>query len=208
MPVDLNGANVDFAVGRGDSYLNGSPGAPGYLFVAERHQEEGRQPLSAWMGYSDSFGFEDAYPPADGIGRFLAGPPPILALAALEQGVDLMAEADMKAVRHKSVLLTEALIAPVEQECAGHGFSLVTPREAARRGSQVCFRHPDDRAITQALAARGVIGNFRDPDILRFGFVPLYVRFRDVWSAVSHLRDIMESGVWDRSEFTQNPGTG
>ncbi|MGB0632813.1 MAG: kynureninase [Alphaproteobacteria bacterium] len=201
--VDLNAAAADFAVGCGYKYLNGGPGAPAFLFVAEKHHAEARQPLSGWMGHAAPFAFEDSYRPADGIARHLAGTPGILGLAALEQGLDLFLEADMAAIRHKSVLLTEAFIALVEQECAGHGFSLVTPRDAALRGSQVSFRHPDGYPIMQALIARGVIGDFRTPDILRFGFAPLYVRFRDAWTAVSHLSDIMESGDWDRPEFKQ-----
>lgn len=203
VPVDLNAAGADFAVGCGYKYLNGGPGAPAFLFVAEKHHADARQPLSGWMGHAAPFDFEDSYRPADGVARHLAGTPGILGLAALEQGLDLFLEADMAAIRHKSVLLTEAFIALVEQECAGHGFSLVTPRDAAIRGSQVSFRHPDGYAIVQALIARGVIGDFRTPDILRFGFAPLYIRFRDVWSAVSHLSDIMESGDWDRPEFKQ-----
>ena len=199
--MDLNTARADFAVGCGYKFLNGGPGAPAFLFVAGRHQADARQPLSGWMGHAAPFAFEDSYRPADGIARHLVGTPGILGLAALEQGLDLFAEVDMAAVRHKSVLLTEAFIGLVEQECAGHGFSLVSPRDAAVRGSQVSFRHPDGYAIVQALAARGVIGDFRPPDILRFGFAPLFVRFRDVWSAVSHLSDIMEGGDWDRPEF-------
>lgn len=203
VPVDLNGARADFAVGCGYKYLNGGPGAPAFLFVAERHQADAIQPLSGWMGHAAPFAFEDSYRPADGIARHLVGTPGILGLAALEQGLDLFADVDLAALRHKSVLLTEAFIGLVEQECAGHGFSVVSPRDPALRGSQVSLRHPDGYAIVQALIARGVIGDFRPPDILRFGFAPLYVRFRDVWSAVSHLSDIMESGDWDRPEFKQ-----
>lgn len=201
VPVDLNDANADFAVGCGYKYLNGGPGAPAFLYVAQRHQAAARQPLSGWMGHAAPFAFERTYRPADGIARHLCGTPSILALTALEEGVALMLEADMEEIRRKSILLTETFIALVEQECFGHGFSLASPREASRRGSQVCLRHPDAYAIVQALIGRGVIGDFREPDILRFGFAPLYIGFRDVWSAVAVLSDVMESGDWDRPEF-------
>lgn len=200
-PVDLDGANADFAVGCGYKYLNGGPGAPAFLYVAARHQADAVQPLSGWMGHAAPFAFEADYRPADGILRHLCGTPSILGLAALEQGVSLLREADLAELRRKSVLLTEVFIALVEQECAGHGFALASPREPERRGSQVSFRHPDGYAIMQALIGRGIVGDFRAPDILRFGFAPLYVGFRDLWAAVSVLSDVMESGDWDRPEY-------
>ena len=153
------------------------------------------------MGHAAPFAFEQSYRPADGITRHLCGTPSVLALTALEEGVALMLDADMEEIRRKSILLTETFIALVEQECSGHGFSLASPRESSRRGSQVCLRHPDGYAIVQALIGRGVIGDFREPDILRFGFAPLYIGFRDVWSAVSVLSDVMEGGDWDRPEY-------
>ena len=201
VPIDLNGAGADFAVGCGYKYLNGGPGAPAFLYVPQRLQADAHQPLSGWMGHASPFDFESSYRPAEGIARHLCGTPGILGLAVLEEGVDLMAEADAEEIRRKSVLMTEAFIGLVEQECRGHGFALATPREAARRGSQVCFRHPDGYAIIQALIDRGVIGDFRTPDILRFGFAPLYLRFADLWSAVSHLSDVMESGGWDDPRY-------
>jgi kynureninase len=201
VPVDLNAAGADFAVGCGYKYLNGGPGAPAFLFVAEDLQPTVRQPLSGWMGHAAPFEFEGSYRPADGITRHLCGTPGILGLVALEEGVNLYLEADAATLRHKSVLMTEAFIALFEQECAGHGFELATPREADRRGSQVCFRHPDGYPIIQALIERGVIGDFRTPDILRFGFAPLYLRFQDLWNAVSHLSAIMESGEWDQPQY-------
>lgn len=201
VPVDLNEANADFAVGCGYKYLNGGPGAPAFLFVAARHQAAARQPLSGWMGHAAPFAFEGSYRPAEGIARHLCGTPSVLALAALEEGVALLRDADMAEIRRKSTLLTEVFIALVEQECAGHGFALATPRDADRRGSQVSFRHPDGYAIVQALIQRGVIGDFRTPDILRFGFAPLYVGFGDLWTAVAILSDVMEGGDWDRPEF-------
>ena len=160
-------------------------GAPAFLFIAARHQSAFRSPLSGWLGHTDPFAFAPRYRAADGIARALVGTPPILSLAALEIGVDLAREADLAEVRHKSVALCEAFIALVEKECAGFGLRLASPREASRRGSQVCFTHPEGYAVMQALIARGVIGDFRAPDILRFGFAPLYVRFADVGEAVS-----------------------
>tara|TARA_R110000868_G_scaffold46376_8_gene153255 strand:- start:22878 stop:24113 length:1236 start_codon:yes stop_codon:yes gene_type:complete len=201
LPVDLNGADADFAVGCGYKYLNGGPGAPAFLFVAARHQDAARQPLSGWMGHAAPFDFEGSYRPAPGITRHLAGTPAVLGLVALEEGVDLFLEADPGDLRRKSVLMTECFIALVEQECAGHGFVLATPRDADRRGSQVSFRHPEGYAIVQALIARGVTGDFRSPDILRFGFAPLYLRYRDLWDAAVHLRRVMETSAWDTPEF-------
>lgn len=202
VPLDLNGAHADFAVGCGYKYLNGGPGAPAFLFVAARHQDAARQPLSGWMGHTAPFDFEDRYRPAEGVTRHLAGTPAILGLVALEEGVDLYLEADAEDLRRKSVLMTECFAAVVAQECADHGFVLASPAEADARGSQICFRHEAGYAIIQALIARGVIGDFRTPDILRFGFAPLYLRYQDLWNAVAHLRHVMDKREWDNAEFT------
>ena len=201
VPVDLNAAGADFAVGCGYKYLNGGPGAPAFLFVAKGLQDEARQPLSGWMGHAAPFAFEPHYRPADGIARHLCGTPGILAMAALEEGIDLFLEADMDEIRRKSILLSEVFIALVEQECGGHGFALASPRDPARRGSQVSFRHPQGYAIMQALIAEGVIGDFRMPDILRFGFAPLYLRYTDIRGAVDVLKRVMDTAAWDRPEF-------
>ncbi|MBI3452301.1 MAG: aminotransferase class V-fold PLP-dependent enzyme, partial [Rhodospirillales bacterium] len=201
VPVDLAAADADFAVGCGYKYLNGGPGAPAFVHVARRHQENFVQPLSGWLGHAAPFAFEPAYRPAAGIGRYLCGTPPILSLAALEIGVDLLLAADMGALRAKSTALTEAFIALVERDCAGHGLDLLSPRETARRGSQVSFRHPHGYPVMQALIARGVIGDFRAPDILRFGFAPLYLRHADMWDAVAALKDVLDTRAWDRAEF-------
>jgi kynureninase len=201
MPIELDACGVDLAVGCGYKYLNGGPGAPAFLFIAARHHEAFRSPLSGWLGHAEPFAFEPRYRPAGGIARALAGTPPVLSLAALEVGVDLALEADLAHVRAKSEALGERFIARVEAECAGHGLRLASPREAARRGSQVCFAHPEGFAIVQALIARGVIGDFRAPDILRFGFAPLYVRFADVDAAVGHLRAVLEKREWDAPRF-------
>jgi kynureninase len=201
VPVDLNGCGADFAVGCGYKYLNGGPGAPAFIWVAPAHQEKFEQPLSGWLGHAAPFAFESGYRPAAGIARYICGTPPVLSMVALEAGVDLMLGMDMGAIRRKSVALTDSFIRLVEQECGRLGVTLASPREAARRGSQVCFRHEEAYPIMQALIARGVIGDFRAPDILRFGFAPLYVRFVDVWDAVAALKEILIAGSWNRPEF-------
>lgn len=203
IPVDVNGANVDFAVGCGYKYLNGGPGAPAYLFVARRWQSSFVQPLSGWMGHAAPFAFTPVYEPAPGIGRYLCGTPPILSMVALECGVDLLLEVDMQQVRAKSLALTDLFIHLVEMRCAGYGLELITPRDHAERGSQVSFRHPQGYALMQALIAAGVIGDFRAPDIVRFGFAPLYLRFVDVWDAVDRMLHILETRAWDRDVFRQ-----
>jgi kynureninase len=204
LPVDLNAAQADFAVGCGYKYLNGGPGAPAFVWVHRRHADRFRQPLSGWMGHAAPFDFSSEYRPAAGIARYLCGTPPVLSLAALECGVDTVLGAGIEALREKSIALTAAFIALVEARCAGHGLSLVTPRDAQQRGSQVCFaRAEGGYAIMQALIARGVIGDFRAPDILRFGFTPLYTRFVDVWDAVEHLVQVLESGEWKAARFNQ-----
>lgn len=200
LDVDLNGAGADFAVGCGYKYLNGGPGAPAFLFVARRHQAGAVQPLSGWMGHAAPFAFDDAYRPADGMRRHLCGTPPILGLSALEEGVAIMARADRTGIREKSRRLGDLFITLVEQMC-GDAFGLISPRDADRRGSHVSLSHPDGYAIMQALIARGVIGDFRAPDALRFGFTPLYLRYVDLWDAVTHLADIMGTGEFRQDRF-------
>lgn len=200
VPLDLDGAGADLAVGCGYKYLNGGPGAPAFLFVAERLQDSIRPPLSGWMSHSAPFDFDWKYAPAEGIARNLCGTPPLLSLAALEASLDTMADVDMALVREKSLALGDLFITLVESRCAGHGFTLVSPRDATR-ASQVSFAHPDGYPIMQALIAGHVVGDFRAPDILRFGFTPLYTRYVDVWDAVDVLHGIMESGSWDQPVF-------
>lgn len=201
LAADLNGANADLAVGCGYKYLNGGPGAPAFLFVAERHQAAIRSPLSGWMGHAAPFAFEDRYRPAQDIRGLLCGTPPILGLAALESGLDLLVEADPKAVEAKGLALCNLFIRLVEDRCAGHGLVLAGPRAMAERGLHVSFTHPDGYGLVQALIARGVIGDFRDPDIARFGFSPLFLRHADVWDAVEILRDVLENGAHRRPEY-------
>jgi kynureninase len=208
VPVDLRGSGADFAIGCGYKYLNGGPGAPAFVWVAPRHAERFWQPLAGWMGHAAPFEFTPGYRPAPGIRRYLCGTPAVLSLAALECGVDtvLAAEAHggMAALRHKSLALTRAFTALVETRCAGFGLSLVSPRDDAQRGSQVCFAHPTHGyAMVQALIARGVVGDFRAPDILRFGFTPLYLRFVDAWDAAEQLRQMLVHEEWREARFNQ-----
>jgi kynureninase len=200
-PVDLNGCGADFAVGCGYKYLNGGPGAPAFIYVAERWQGSAEQPLFGWMGHDAPFAFDLDYRPKPGIARFLVGTLPILSLTALEAGLDLFADVALGALHRKSGALGDLFIALVEQELSGSGLTLASPRPAAERGSQVSYRHPEGYPIMQALIARGVIGDFRAPDILRFGFAPLYVSFSDIWNAVAHLKAVMAGQEWQKPEF-------
>ena len=199
--VDLNGANADFAVGCGYKYLNGGPGAPAFLFVAKRHQDQVKQPLTGWWGHSAPFDFTRDYQSAEGIIRMLCGTQPIISLCALEVGVDIMVRADLYKIREKSKKMGDLFIALVEQKCADYGFGIASPRNADKRGSQVSLTHPNGYAIMQALIERGVIGDFRAPDILRFGFTPLYLRYVDVWDAVDNLADIMANEIWQDPKY-------
>jgi kynureninase len=208
LPVALNAAGADFAVGCGYKYLNGGPGAPAFVYAATRHlnalaEDPFAQPLAGWLGHKAPFSFEPAYLPAPSIDRFAVGTPSILALAALDAGVDTVLAAGVDALRDKSVALTELFIACAERRCGAFGIELASPRDAARRGSQVCFRHPQAYPVMQALIARGVIGDFRAPDILRFGFAPLYVRFTDVWDAVEALAEVLEREEWQSEQHQQ-----
>ncbi len=216
VPVDLTGAQADFAVGCGYKYLNGGPGAPAFVWVNPRHADRGWQPLSGWFGHAAPFAFTPDYQPAPGITRYLCGTQPILSLTALDCGLDTMLAAQphggMAALRTKSLALTDLFITLVEERCANHGLGLATPRAHAQRGSQVCLtRATGAYAIVQALIARGVIGDFRagdgaegnQLDILRFGFTPLYIGFEDVWHAVEHLRQVLEAAEWQQAQFNQ-----
>ena len=201
--VDLNGADVDFAVGCGYKYLNGGPGAPAFVFVPKKHQAKFSQPLSGWMGHAQPFVFDWKYEPAEGIARYLCGTQAVLSMSALECGVDIMLEADIHLIRAKSLAMTDLFIELVEQRCAGHDLKLVTPRDHARRGSQVCLSNSNGYPMMQALIAKNVIGDFRAPDILRFGFTPLYLRYVDVWDAVDRFVEILETRAWDKDEYKQ-----
>ena len=201
MPCDLNGCNADFAVGCGYKYLNGGPGAPAFVFVAKRHHAGLSQPLTGWHGHARPFAFVDGYEAARGIDRMLVGTASQLGLIALEAALEAFDGVDLQLLRRKSLALTDLFIRLVDQELTG--FGLATPREAVLRGSQVSLTHPQGYAIMQALIARGVIGDFRAPDILRFGMAALYVRFVDVWNAVAALKDVMATQAWAAPQFQQ-----
>ncbi len=200
MPVDLTAAGADYAVGCGYKYLCGGPGAPAFLYVAPRHQEAFRQPLSGWLGHAEPFAFEAAYRPAPGISRALCGTPPILSMSALDAALDVILAADLALVRAKSQAMTSFFVEAVEQEC-GEAVRLVSPRVSSLRGSQVSFAHPDAYAVMRALIERGVVGDFRAPDVLRFGFAPLYVRFADAWETARALAEVLSSHAHERPEF-------
>ena len=214
VPVDLRGAKADFAVGCGYKYLNGGPGAPAFVWVNPQHADRCWQPLAGWWGHTAPFAFTPDYQPAAGIARYQCGTQPMISLAALDCGVDTLLAAQalggMAALRQKSLALTDLFIRLVEERCDGHGLGLATPREHAQRGSQVCLtRQEGAYAIVQALISRGVVGDFRagdgdrHPDILRFGFTPLYIGFEDVWNAVEHLRQVLHSGEWQDARFAR-----
>jgi kynureninase len=201
MPVDLNAAMADFAIGCGYKYLNGGPGAPAFIFCASRHLSAIKQPLSGWWGHAAPFAFEPGYTPDAGIRRFLCGSQPILSMRAFDAALDVWQGVSLDAVRVKSVALTDLFIRLIEGACGHHGVTLATPRNAEVRGSQVSFAHPEGFAIVQNLIARGVFGDFRAPDRMRFGFAPLYVRYRDVFDAAEILRDILATGSWRAPQF-------
>ncbi|MBW2410941.1 MAG: kynureninase [Deltaproteobacteria bacterium] len=201
LPIDLNAAGADFAVGCGYKYLNGGPGAPAFIFVAARHQDKAKQPLTGWWSHRAPFEFTRDYESANGINRMLSGTQPMISLCVLEVGVDIMARADIQAIREKSKKMGDLFIAAVEQSCKDFGFGIASPRNADRRGSHVSLTHENGYAIMQALIERGVIGDFRSPDILRFGLTPLYLRYVDVWDAVEILADIMASETWKDPKY-------
>ena len=219
VPVDLTGASADFSIGCGYKYLNGGPGAPAFVWVNPKHAERFWQPLAGWWGHAAPFAFTADYQPAPGITRYLCGTQPIVSMSLLECGLEGFEAATqfggMAALRAKSLALTDLFIQLVEERCQGYGLGLATPREHARRGSQVCLTREHSAegsgafAIVQALIARGVIGDYRagdggvHKDILRFGFTPLYIGFEDVWNAVEHLLQVLQTSEWQQPQFNQ-----
>ncbi len=199
IPVDVTGADTDFAVGCSYKYLNSGPGGPAFIYIAPRLAEQVRPALSGWLGHEAPFAFDLDYRPGRGVERMRVGTPPILQLAALDAALDVWDDVDMQALRARSIMLQESFIAQVEASCPT--LTLASPRDPQTRGSQVSFRHPDGYAIIQALIAANVIGDFRAPDILRFGFTPLYLTPEDVDTAAKTLARIMDSRAWDRPEF-------
>lgn len=195
VPLDVTDADVDFAAGCGYKYLNGGPGSPAFLYVRASWQGVLENPFPGWMGHARPFDFELAYEPAKGMQAFVTSSPSIIALAAMEGALGVWDQASIEQVRTKSLAMTDLFIALVEERLPGV-FELVTPREHAKRGSQVALRHADGYAVIQALVERGVIGDFRAPDICRFGFAPLYLRYVDVHDAVEHIAQVMISEVF------------
>jgi kynureninase len=203
VPVRLNDAQADLAAGCGYKYLNGGPGAPAYLFVSRRLQAQLRNPIAGWLGHESPFTFEAEYRPAAGVRRWMSGSPPVIGIAALEVAVDMFLEADMVRVGAKSAALTELFIRLADARLAGHGFVVASPRDHRRRGAQVSLRHDDGYGVVRALVEHGVIGDFRTPDLCRFGFAPLYTRFVDVWDATERIVTVMESGAHRRAEYAE-----
>ncbi len=199
LPVDVTGADADFAVGCTYKYLNGGPGAPAFIYVAPRYADKARPALSGWMGHEAPFAFDLDYRPGHGIERMRCGTPPVIALTALDAALDAWEGVSMDDVRAASIGLGDLFIREVEGRCPE--LTLASPRSGNRRGSQVSFRHEQGYAIMQALIARGVIGDFRAPDAIRFGFTPLYIGEAEVMKAVDILADIMANRLWDQPQF-------
>ena len=199
--TQLNGADADFAVGCGYKHLNGGPGAPSFIFAAKRHHGEMQQPLSGWFGHARPFEFSDDYQPADNVRRLLSGTTGVLGASALEAGVDLMLEADENAMQEKRNNLSSLFQQLIAERCAGLGLKLASPDNATNRGAHISYRHEHGYAVMQNLIDRGVIGDFRAPDFMRFGFSPLFMRYADVDNAVDVLRNILETRSYEKPEF-------
>ncbi len=189
LPIDLDGAGVDLAVGCTYKYLNAGPGAPAFIYVAERHLADARQPIEGWWSAADLFAMGDQYEAAPSIRRMLSGTPPVAGMIAVQEGVRLTAEAGTEAIRTKSTALTSFALDLLD----AHGLDTVTPREAAERGGHVAVRHPRAREITAAAAARGVLPDFREPDLIRLGLSPLSTSFAEVEAGVAVLADLVAS---------------
>ena len=203
MPLELSKLETDFAVGCGYKYLNGGPGAPSFLYVARHLQEKLQQPLTGWFGHKEPFAFSDRYQPADGVQRFLCGTPPIVSMATLEAAVDLFQHVDLAQIRDKSVAMTSLLIDQVLYRGSQLGLELASPVDPNERGSHVSFGHESGYSIMQALSDRNVIGDFRAPDLIRFGMTPLYLRFVDVWDAIETLIEVLETDAWRDAKYQQ-----
>lgn len=201
VPVDLTAAKADYAIGCTYKYLNGGPGSPAYVWVSPALCDQVWQPLSGWWGHARQFAMEPHYAPASGITRYLCGTQPLVSLGMVECGLDIFAKTDMQALRRKSLALTDLFIRLVEERCKDHPLTLVTPREHAQRGSHVSFEHPQGYAVVQALIARGVIGDYREPRIMRFGFTPLYTSFQDVGTAVQALLEVLDNQTWREPQY-------
>ena len=202
-PVQLNRCRVDFAVGCTYKYLNGGPGAPAYLYAASRHHAACNQPLSGWFGHARPFDFERDFVPDSGIRRFVCGTQPILSLRALQAGLEIYQDISLQQLREKSMALTDLCIMLLKNECAAWELEIISPEDASQRGSQVAVSHPQGYAVMQALISRGVIGDFRAPNLMRFGFAPLFLSYQDIHDAVKQLKQILESEEWNQEAFLQ-----
>jgi kynureninase len=199
IPVDVSSASADFAIGCTYKYLNGGPGAPAFIYVAPAHADTARPALSGWLGHQAPFAFDLDYRAGSGIERMRVGTPPVIAMAALDAALDVWENVSMNDVRKASIALADLFIREVEARCPE--LTLASPRDGNKRGSQVSFRHPSGYAIMQALIARGVIGDFRAPDAIRFGFTPLYIGEAEVRVAVDAIEDVVNNRRWDTAEY-------
>ena len=201
LPMNLHDLGVDFAVGCTYKHLNGGPGAPGFLFVHSSLIEKVSQPLTGWLGHIKPFDFEVEYQPANDINKFICGTPPIIAYKAIESGLEIFKDLSIIEIREKSTKLSEMFIQLMKQECTEFGFTLFSPKNSEQRGSQISFLHENAYSIIQALISHGIIGDYREPNVMRFGISPLYMRFEDVWNAITCLREIMQTGQWHSEKF-------
>jgi kynureninase len=201
IPIELDQWEVDFAVGCTYKYLNSGPGAPAFIYVANRHIEQARQPLTGWWGHADPFAFEDKYRPASDIGRFLCGTQPVLALKGVACGLDSYSGVSIQDVRQKSKSLCDLFVELVRQECHDSGLHLIGPEFSDQRGSQVSYRFAQGYSLMQALIEQGVVGDFRAPDLMRFGFAPLYIRYEDIWKAVQCLKICLQQKIWLQKKY-------
>jgi kynureninase len=203
LPMDLDGLGADAAVGCTYKYLNGGPGAPAWLYLPHRHQPAADLPLTGWMGRADPFGLAGAYEPAEGVARARIGTPPVLSMVAVEAALDVWDGVDLAAVRAKSLALGDLLITMADG-LREYGLTVVTPREGSRRGSHVSLRHEKAYELGQALIARGVVGDFRAPDLLRLGLAPLYLRYVDVWDAMHALAEILAANEHEAPQYRRD----
>lgn len=201
--IDLNGSDADFAVGCTYKYLNGGPGSPAMLWVHPRYQTRFWQPLSGWWGHERPFDMAVKYEAASGIRRYLCGTQPIISMSLIEAGVDIFLQTDMATIRQKSLALTDLFIKLIEQECQPYNLKLITPKDHHYRGSHVSFEHKEGYAVIQALIARGVIGDYREPEVMRFGVTPLYLSYSDIWHAVAHIKAVFENREWENPRYQQ-----
>lgn len=199
--VQLNAAEVDFAVGCGYKFLNGGPGAPAFLYVAKKHQKKAQNILSGWMGHKDPFAFTENYISADGIARFRCGTPGILGMKALECGIELFDHVSIQELRKKTLKLSRLFIQLMEQECSDFGFKLISPNDDKHRAGHIAYKHKNGLGIYQALRKEGIIIDFRMPNILRFGITPMYLRYRDIYKTVKTVRKVMQTKAWDNPKY-------